>query len=140
MDNNKSILNELMTRLDNFNDPIDNLFSSITREIEVEMRWVEKYRSLPVEKRIEIVNKIRNKYSSDEYRDREYNKCNCEPREDLYYLLSLYAEKYGEEVDYDCESEEYYFTTGMWRLKEEGLIVERMDGQGTLIRVYEDKK
>lgn len=123
-----------------FDKLINNLYEKIRIEREVESKWIEKYRNLPVKERLEIFEKIRSKYSSKEYRDREYFKCGCEPREYLYYLLSLYAEKYGEDVDYDCESEEYYFTTGMWRLKEEGLIVERMDGQGTLIRVYEDKK
>lgn len=123
-----------------FDKLIDKFCEKLKWEREVELRYVEKYRNLPVKERLEIFEKIRSKYSSKKYRDREYNKCNCEPREDLYYLLSLYAEKYGEIVDYDCESEEYYFTTGMWRLKEEGLIVERLDGQGTLIKVYEDNK
>lgn len=41
-----------------------------------------------------ILDKIINKYSSDKYRDRHYNK-GCEPPESLFYFLLNYFEKYG---------------------------------------------
>ena len=131
----KSVLDKILGDNENVDKLINDFYEEIRIRREVELKYIKRYRNLPVKERLEIFEKIQNKYKSNEYRDREYFKCGCEPREYLFNLYLSYAEDYGDPLDIP-EDDKHYFTTGMWILKEENLIVERLDGQGTVIKVY----
>lgn len=81
----------------------------------------------------DLIDKIIDKYSSKEYRDRWYSK-GFEPEESLYWFLFKYAKKYGNIAD---ESEYYKygncFTSEMHVIN--GYYIMRMDGQGSVIKI-----
>lgn len=79
------------------------------------------------------VEKIIDKYNSDEYRDGWYNR-GFEPPETLYWFLFHYVEKYGRECD-DAEWKEHanMFTSALYFY--EGYYFNRMDGQGSVILI-----
>lgn len=61
-------------------------------------RWVEWVHNMTVEKRSEFIEKCMTKYGSKEYNDKEYFKCGCFPRRDLFVLLYDYASEYCEDT------------------------------------------
>jgi hypothetical protein len=81
-----------------------------------------------------FIQKVFDKYNSEEYRDREYS-LGREPMEVLYWTLLEYAKEYGVEFteqeyeDYSCmfTGEMYYL--GDW-------IFEVLHGQGSCVEVY----
>jgi hypothetical protein len=106
----------------------------MVREAEVRQRWVEKIHTYYGNDIDSLTEKLMGKYYSDVYRDREYDKCHCEPREPLLWLLMEYAETYGEE----CNDENYFndFTGDAYYLG--SYVIQTMHGQGSVIRI--DKK
>jgi len=80
-----------------------------------------------------IVNKIIDKYESDEYVLREY-KMGREPNRNLYWFLFRFAEKYGREVTEE-EYEKYsnMFTDEMYYYG--GYYFSVMHGQGSVIKI-----
>jgi hypothetical protein len=82
----------------------------------------------------EIIEKLCDKYNSDEYINRE-QKIGYQPRETLMWTMLTYAKKYGTEF----AQEEYakyagMFTGEMFYL--ENWVFEVLYGQGTAISVY----
>jgi len=100
----------------------------------VRQRWVEKIHTYYGNDIDSLTEKLMDKYYSDEYRDREYQKCKCEPREPLLWVLMEYAEEYGKK----CKNKKYYnmFTGVAYYLG--SYVIQTMHGQGSVIRI--DKK
>lgn len=61
---------------------------------ELKKRYIDKVHSMSIKDRDILFQKIKTKYDSDAYRDREY-KLGYEPREMLYSYILEYAQKYG---------------------------------------------
>ena len=82
-----------------------------------------------------IIKKVYDKYESDEYVKREY-KIGYMPRTDLYFLIYEYAKVHGNE----CFDQEYFnpFTSGCYYLG--SYVIQRMDGQGSVIKISDNKK
>ncbi len=95
-------------------------------------KYIDKFHSMPLDKRSELIDKIISKYESDEYKDREMFKLHYEPRCTLYWYLDDYAEKYGEELPND---ENNPFPHSI-RMIDNKYIVRKMYGQGTVIDVW----
>jgi hypothetical protein len=81
----------------------------------------------------EFVERVITKYNSPKYRDKWYNR-GVEPPKNLYWFLFFYAEKFGRE----CASEEWEkygntFTSTLYFY--EGYYFNRMDGQGSIIKI-----
>ncbi len=100
----------------------------------VRQRWVEKIHTYYGNDIDSLTEKLMDKYYSDVYRDREYGKCKCEPREPLLWVLMEYAETYGKK----CKNKKYYndFTGVAYYLG--SYVIQTMHGQGSVIRI--DKK
>jgi hypothetical protein len=100
----------------------------------VRQRWIEKIHTHYGNDIDSLTEKLMDKYYSDVYRDREYYKCKCEPREPLLWLLMEYAETYGKK----CKNKKYYnmFTGVAYYLG--SYVIQTMHGQGSVIRI--DKK
>jgi hypothetical protein len=97
-------------------------------------RWITKIHTYYGNDIDSLTEKLMSKYYSDEYVDREYYKCKCEPREPLLWLLLEYAEKYGKR----CKNKKYFnmFTGAAYYLG--SYVIQTMHGQGSVIRI--DKK
>lgn len=100
----------------------------------VRQRWVEKIHTYYENNIDALIEKLTDKYYSKEYRDREYFKCKCEPREPLMWVLMEYAEQYGKK----CKNKKYYndFTGVAYYLG--SYVIQTMHGQGSAVRI--DKK
>lgn len=94
-------------------------------------RWCEKFHNLGKEKRYEIVEKVKKKYNSDEYKRKEY-KLGYEPREELFSLFAHYAEIYGKVL----EDKKYYTAfVGDAMIFDDTWVVQILYGQGAVIHV-----
>lgn len=85
-----------------------------------------------------FIEKVINKYESKKYRDNWYGR-GIEPREDLFYFLSTYAEKYGR----DCNEKEMElygneFTGSLNYIH--GYYFNLIYGQGSAIHVIKEKE
>lgn len=95
-------------------------------------KYFKKFESFSVEKQNMLIEKIIEKYSSKEYKDKEYSKGRM-PDEYLYHILFLYASNRCPDV-----SEKYSnlsFFAGAFRINEKLDIVKYL-GQGTLYQNY----
>lgn len=95
--------------------------------------WVERLHKNYSNRFSEILNKVIEKYDSDDYVKREYS-LGYEPREPLFSLFFEYAEKYGRECT-EVEWELYgnMFTGELYCCN--GYYFNMMHGQGTVIKV-----
>lgn len=129
-----ALFNELEKTLSDPQKADEILKSFQEREREWE-KFTKKYfnyfQNLSTEDKVKLVQKIIDKYKSDKYRDREFNKCGCfEAREPLYDLIFEYGLRYGEPT----ESDETYFGSEAYLI--DGKIkVTAIYGQGTIIFV-----
>lgn len=105
----------------------------LTRKFQIqdqnEQRYIKFIHDLSPGERHKAFVKVKRKYESPEYIDSEYRK-GIFPRTELYKPILGYAEMYGEEleaVEFCCTGK--YLIDGRW-------IVERFDGQGTIINLY----
>lgn len=82
---------------------------------------------------VEFVEKVIEKYDSDEYINRWYKR-HIFPPEDLFWFLFSYAEKFGREAD-QKEYQEFgnMFTSSMFFIN--GYYFNLMNGQGSVIKV-----
>lgn len=78
----------------------------------------------------EVIQKLKDKYESDWYWEKEYSK-GREPRTPLYWLLLDYARKYCK----PCEEEKYLnmFTGEAYYIG--SYVIQVMHGQGSIIRI-----
>lgn len=102
----------------------------IERTKEHQSRWVEKLKSKYENDIDYVIERLMDKYYSDEYIDREY-KLGFQPREPLLWLLLAYAEKYCNL----CNDERYLnqFTGTAYYLG--SYVIQTMYGQGAIIKV-----
>ena len=86
----------------------------------------------------EFVEKVIDKYNSDNYRERWYKR-GIEPIEELYWFLFEYAKLYGREAtDDEWVKISNMFTTALYYCN--GYFFERMDGQGSCINIIKENK
>lgn len=93
-------------------------------------RWVQKLK-LRYENNIDyIIEKLMDKYYSDEYVDREY-KIGVQPREPLMWLLWSYVRKYCKE----CNDNTYLnnFTGSAYYVG--SYVIQIMHGQGSILMI-----
>ena len=111
------------------NGEFDDLIKEQKIQDQNEQRYVDFINKLSPKTRRETFIKIKRKYENPKYIDSEYNK-GIFPRTELYYPILLYAEQYGEKLsptEFCCT--EKYLIDGNW-------VIERFDGQGTIIELY----
>lgn len=101
------------------------------RQQEHQDRWVEKFKTRCENDLDGTLEKLMDKYYSDEYRDREYYKCKCEPREPFLFLAYEYASKHCE----PCDDEKYHnmFTADAYYIG--SYVIQLMIGQGSAIKI-----
>lgn len=92
-------------------------------------RWCDIISKMSIERKCDILNKIKEKYNSDAYKERWYSR-NIEPPEMLYWYAFEYAQRYGTEYDYDLD----YFESARY-IVDDKFIVSRFDGQGSFIDI-----
>lgn len=84
-----------------------------------------------------FIEKLNSVYESKTYRDKWYSK-GCKPPEKLYWYLLDYAKKYGEKINRKTNKDllETYgnmFTSSIYKVG--SYVIQRMDGQGSVIRI-----
>lgn len=95
-------------------------------------KYINKFSSFSLEKQNKIIDKIINKYESNEYKNKEISKGRV-PENYLYHILYLYASSHCPDVD-DKYSDLPFFV-GAFQINKKYEIVKHM-GQGTLYKVY----
>ena len=108
-----------------------NFADKLKREEAHEARWVEKFKVWAEPDMDAAIEKLIDKYYSDEYRDKEYFTCGCEPREPLLWVALEYAALNCPE----CTDEKYLncFTGGAWHIG--SYVIQVMHGQGSVIKI-----
>lgn len=78
----------------------------------------------------EVMERLMRKYDSYKYREKE-RRLGYEAREDLFWFMLAYAEKYGSE----CKDEQYWntFTGSAYYIG--SYVIQVMHGQGSVIRI-----
>lgn len=109
---------------------IEEWGKKMVREQEHRDRWVEKFKTRCENDLDGCLEKLMDKYYSDEYRDREYSK-GVEPREPLLWLAYEYAIKHCK----PCEDEEYHnmFTADAYYIG--SYVIQLLIGQGSALRI-----
>lgn len=123
------------TFIDNLDKPIHILNESdiselatyIIKDNEKHKKFIDKYinklKNMSVEKRLELYEKIYNKYNSEKYINKEYG-LGYEPRCDLYDILLDYGSIYGIQL-----------FTGAFVL-DETWVINQIEGQG-VVTIFE---
>lgn len=131
---------------DQIDTGIENLFSSIENsdstylkkvsfKIEREEHYCKKLHEMSPEKRKEIILKIKAKYNSDEYNDKERSK-GRQPICYLYNILFRYATLYGIACQYKPNG---FFHENQFVI-DDNIIIKQINGQGTLTYIEEVDK
>ncbi len=97
----------------------------------LKQRNVEKIRQMSIEERCVFIQKVYDKYTSDEYRDKELKLGYYEARNPLYDIIFDYAVQYGKPSMYDMND---YFPEEQYDIDGE-FIVGEIYGQGSFIFV-----
>lgn len=127
-----------MNDIDKFLDSVDwkKLFEKQEWCAKIDSIWIKKFHNLPEERQISIIQRIKDKYSSPEYLNKEY-KLGYEPRTPLYFLLFAYSRVYGEDL-YLQYCEKLDFCGGIYKIN--SYIIELMIGQGSVINLFDEKE
>jgi hypothetical protein len=104
-------------------------------KVEREEYYCKKLHEMSPEKRREIVFKIRAKYESDEYRDKERSK-KRQPVCYLYNILFRYASIYGIRCQYKPNG---FFHENQYVI-DNNIIIKQISGQGVLTYIEEIDK
>lgn len=109
---------------------LEEYAQKIVRDNEHLDRWVEKFKNRCENDLDGSLEKLIDKYYSDEYVKREYS-IGVEPREPLLWLAFEYAVKYCK----PCEDEKYFnmFTGEAYYMG--SYVIQVMHGQGSVIRI-----
>jgi hypothetical protein len=81
-----------------------------------------------------FIEKVINKYESTKYVNKEMH-LGYQAREDLYWVLLSIASRYGEEVSENEKYEKHINMFTSCAYVYEGYIIQRMDGQGSVVRI-----
>lgn len=110
--------------------------TKITNESNIRQSQLQRFHEKYSNRLDEIINKIRAKYNSDKYVYKWIGR-GIEPPEHLFWFLFDYAEKYGREAtNKEINEHGNTFTTQMYYIK--GFFFMRMDGQGSVIKVFKE--
>jgi hypothetical protein len=109
---------------------IEEFGNKIKREEERKDRWIEKFKKLAESDIDAYLEKLIEKYDSDEYVRREYS-LGYEPRESLLWIALGYAKKYCKE----CEDEKYLNTFTGEAYYIGSYVIQVMHGQGSVIKI-----
>jgi len=133
--NNGTVMNKMKNIADFLDSEegkksMDEYFKKLQREEEHLHRWVEKFKSRYENNLDEIIEKLLNKYDSDEYVKREYS-LGYQPRESLLWLVWEYARLNCEE----CLDEKYFnsFTGDAFYIG--SYVIQIMHGQGSVLKI-----
>lgn len=109
---------------------MEEFAQKMVRKQEREDRWVEMFKSRCENDLDGAIEKLMDKYYSDEYVNREY-KIGYQPRERLLWVVLDYATKYCK----PCEDEKYLnmFTGDAYYIG--SYVIQVMHGQGSVIRI-----
>jgi|688.fasta_scaffold745218_3 hypothetical protein len=129
-------LNQLRDWLDSpeGQESIIKFGEKLKKEEETKKRYVQYIHDKFSENIGDIIQKLVDKYDSNEYVNREY-KLGYQPRESLLWVMLTYAKEYGTEftkLEYDKYAN--MFTGEMFYLGD--WVFEVMHGQGSVINVY----
>ena len=111
---------------------VDKIVDWILAQERVENKYIEIFHSMSSTKRAEIINKIKAKYDSDEYLNREILKCHREPIMYLYWVLFEYAQKYGKQLS---QKKNNPFPHEIY-LIDNTFVIRLMHGQGSCVDVW----
>jgi hypothetical protein len=94
------------------------------------LRWVERFKKYSEGRLDEVLEKIINKYGSDEYVRSEYSR-GYQPREELLWVAYEFATHYC----LPCEDEKYLnsFTADAYYIG--SYVIQLMNGQGSVIKI-----
>ena len=115
---------------------ITDFFDKVAKEESIKAKQLERFHKFG--NFSDFVEKVIVKYTSEEYTERWYKR-GFEPQESLYWFLYQYAEKYGRKCN-KTEHKKYgnMFTSGLFFC--DGYFLNRMDGQGSVIKITKLKK
>ena len=114
---------------------IEEFGNKMRRDEERHDRWVEKFRELAESDIDACLERLIEKYDSDEYVRREYS-LGYEPRESLLWIALEYAKKYCKE----CEDEKYLNTFTGEAYYIGSYVIQVMHGQGSVIKIEKIEK
>ena len=115
-----------------YTPPIDKIKTKISSCKGEVNKYIEAFHNESPAKRAEIINKIKAKYDSDEYRNREILKYHREPITYLYWVLFEYAQKYGKQLPQEKNNpfpHEVYII-------DNAFVIRLMHGQGSCVDVW----
>ena len=113
-----------------FEKSMEEFVRNMQKEQEHIDRWINKLK-VKYENNLDfIIEKLMDKYYSDEYIDREH-KIGVQPREPLLWLVWEYAQHYGK----DCNDERYFndFTGAAYYIG--SYVIQIMYGQGSTLKI-----
>jgi hypothetical protein len=133
-------MNKTLEHLKNFMESeegkksMDNYVKKLIEEDERRDRNVERFKARYENNLDEVIEKLMDKYYSDEYVTREH-KIGYEPREKLLWLVYEYATKYCK----PCEDERYFndFTADAYYIG--SYVIQLMIGQGSALIIQNIK-
>jgi hypothetical protein len=104
----------------------EEYFQKIANKKAILEYQLEKFHNLYKDRLDEVIERVKNKYQSDVYRDREY-RLGREPMEELYSFLFEYAQKYCK-VCYEKQYDTDFSGSAMYYLG--SYIIQVICGQG----------
>jgi hypothetical protein len=109
---------------------LEEFGKKLEQEEDYRDRQVERFKQYTEGRLDEVLEKIIDKYDSDEYVRREY-RLGYEPRETLLWVAFNYAEEYCK----PCEDPQYAntFTGSMYTIG--SYVIQVMHGQGSVVKI-----
>ena len=116
---------------------MEEYFSNIEARQKIKDQQVKRIHRIYGNNIDSFIEKLNAVYESKTYRDKWFSK-GCEPPERLYWYLLDYAKKYGEKINRKTNKDllETYgnmFTSSIYKVG--SYVIQRMDGQGSVIRI-----
>jgi len=119
---------------------IDEYFVKLERKMKIKENQLQRFHN-KFGKNAELfsffVEKVIQKYSSDKYRDRWYNR-GIEPQESLLFFLYDYAAQYNENItkEYYTDEDEDFYEGNVYTIF--NYTFELVQGQGSIILVTKE--
>jgi hypothetical protein len=115
-------------------ESINRYAKKLQRKEEHMNRWVQKFKTRCESDLDRSIEKLIEKYNSDEYRDREYKK-GFQPREKLLWIVWNYAKRYCKRCNENTYANQ--FTGEMYYVG--SYIIQIMHGQGSILVINKNK-